>query len=187
MLKNDILRTYNLAHGSKIKKSFACYRSPGVHAVITLRFGQWLLKQNIIVRILLSPIYLLQYHRIRSKWGIEIPRTTEIGEGLYIAHFGGITISPAAKIGNNVAISQQVTIGVSGQGEKKGCPVIGDNVYLAPGAKLFGKIKVGNNVKIGANAVIYKDIPDNAIVVLDPGFKIISYKGNPPKESQGEE
>lgn len=79
-------------------------------------------------------------------------------------------------------ISQQVTIGVSGQGEKRGCPVIGDNVYLASGAKLFGKIKIGNNVKIGANAVIYKDIPDNAIVVLDPGFKIISYKGNYPIE-----
>jgi serine O-acetyltransferase len=50
----------------------------------------------------------------------------------------------------------------------------------APGAKIFGKIKIGNNVKIGANAVVYKDIPDNAIVVLDPGFKIISYKGNLP-------
>ena len=51
-------------------------------------------------------------------------------------------------------------------------------VYLAPGARVFGKISIGNNVKIGANAVVYKDIPDNAIVVLDPGFKIVSYKGN---------
>ena len=67
---------------------------------------------------------------------------------------------------------------MSGQGEKGGVPTIGDNVYLAPGACVFGKISIGNNVKIGANAVIYKDIPDNAIVVLDPGFKIVSYKGN---------
>ena len=56
--------------------------------------------------------------------------------------------------------------------------MIGDNVYMAPGAKIFGKITIGNNVKIGANAVIHKDIPDNAVVVLDPGFKIVSFKGN---------
>jgi serine O-acetyltransferase len=186
MLKNDFRRTYDLASGSKIKKLVSCYRSPGVHAVITLRFGQWLLKQNVIIRMLLSPTYLFHYHRIKSKWGIEIPRTAEIGEGLYIAHFGGITVSPSAKIGKYVAISQQVTIGVSGQGEKKGCPIIGDNVYLGPGAKLFGKITVGNNVKIGANAFIHKDIPDNSIVVLDPGFKILSYEGNAPKECQDE-
>ena len=178
MLKQDILRTYNLIHGNKLKKIIGCYRSPGVHAVITFRFGQWLRRRTFIVRILLEPIYLFLFHRIRAKWGIDIPRSTDIGEGFYVGHFGGITISPSAKIGRNVNISQLVTIGVSGQGEKAGCPVIGDNVYLAPGAKVFGKISVGNNVKIGANAVVYKDIPDNAIVVLDPGFKIISYKGN---------
>jgi serine O-acetyltransferase len=182
MLKNDILRTYDLIAGNRIRKLIGCYRSPGVHAVINLRFGQWLLKQNVFIQLFLTPIYLFQYHRMRSKWGIEIPRTTEIGEGFYIGHFGGITISSSAKIGKHMNISQEVTIGVSGQGDKKGCPTIGDNVYLAPGAKLFGKINIGNHVKIGANAVIHKDIPDNAIVVLDPGFTIISYKGNYPEK-----
>jgi serine O-acetyltransferase len=180
MLKNDILRTYNLISGNKLNKLIGCYRSPGVHAVITLRFGQWLLTKHLLIKLVLTPIYVFQFHRMRSKWGIEIPRTTQIGEGFYIGHFGGITISPFAKIGKNMNISQQVTIGVSGQGEKRGCPIIGDNVYLASGAKLFGNITIGNNVKIGANAVVYKNIPDNAIVVLDPGFKIISYKGNHP-------
>ena len=61
-------------------------------------------------------------------------------------------------------------------------PTIGDNVYIAPGARLFGKIVIGNNVKVGANAVIHKDLPDNAIAVLDPGFKIISYAGNRPAD-----
>ena len=115
---------------------------------------------------------------IQIMWGIEIQYAANIGAGLYIGHFGGITISGAAIIGKRCSVSQNVTIGVSGQGEKKGVPIIGDNVYIAPGARLFGKISIGNNVKIGANAVIYKDIPDNAVVVLDPGFKIISYKGN---------
>lgn len=177
MLLADIKRTYNMQKGNKFIRIIGCMRSPGVHAVIALRFGQWVQKQNIFLKILLTPFYLFMYRRSRI-WGIEIPRNTSIGEGFYIGHSGGITISHLAKIGKNFTISQLVTIGVSGQGDKRGAPTIGDNVYIAPGAKLFGKITIGNNVKIGANAVVHKDIPDNAIVVLDPGFSIISYNGN---------
>ncbi|UVT17875.1 MAG: serine acetyltransferase [Nitrospira sp.] len=126
---------------------------------------------------------MMLFHRIRSKWGIEISRSAEIGRGFYIGHYGGITISGLARIGRDVNISQLVTIGVSGRGENRGVPIIGDNVYIAPGAKIFGKIRVGNNVKIGANAVVHKDIPDDAVVVLDPGFRIISFRGK--RESQG--
>ncbi len=111
-----------------------------------------------------------------SKWGISLSRSTEIGEGFYIGHYGGIFIAGDVKIGKNVNISQDVTIGLSGKGNKKGCPVIGDNVYIAPGAKLFGKIYIGNNVKIGANAVVYKDVPDDSIVVLEYSMKIIPRK-----------
>lgn len=179
MLKDDILRSWELIPGGRLKKVVGCYRSPGVHAVVVLRFGQWLLRRGSFTRFVLAPIYALQYRRIRSKWGIEVPRRTEIGEGFYIGHYGGITISPAARIGRNMNISQQVTIGVAGQGESRGCPTIGDNVYLAPGAKLFGKITIGNNVKIGANAVVHKDIPDNSIAVLAPGFEIISRGADP--------
>jgi serine O-acetyltransferase len=82
-------------------------------------------------------------------------------------------------LGNNCSISQNVTIGISGSGDKLGVPVIGDNVYIAPGARLFGKITVGNNVKIGANAVIYKNVPDNSIAVLDPGFRILPSDNTP--------
>jgi serine O-acetyltransferase len=159
-----------------IRKIISCYREPGLHAIGIYRFGKWLKKKNLILRILLEPVYLILYHRIRSKWGIEIPRSAEIGAGFYIGHHGGITISGRARIGRNVNISQLVTIGVAGRGENRGVPIIGDDVYIAPGAKIFGKIRVGNNVRIGANAVVYKDIPDNAIVVLDPGFRIISFK-----------
>lgn len=176
MIKNDILRTCRYIQGGTFRKILSCFRSPGVHAVVILRFGQWLLKQNLLIRVLLEPLYLLQFHRIRSRWGIEIPRQTEIGEGLYIGHFGGIIISPQTIMGKNINLSQQVTIGVAGEGNNRGCPVLGDNVYIAPGAKLFGKIRIGNNVKIGANAVVYKDIPDNAIVVTSPGFKIIAFQ-----------
>jgi serine O-acetyltransferase len=172
VLRNDILRTYNMFPGGRLSKIVGCWRSPGVHAVVVLRFGQWLLRRNWLVRLFLTPVYALEFHRVR-RWGIEIPRRTQVGEGFYIGHPGGIEISPAARIGKNVDISQQVTIGASGQGESRGCPTIGDNVYIAPGAKVFGKITIGNNVRIGANAVVHKDIPDNSVVVLAPGFTIL--------------
>lgn len=182
LFKEDFLRTYDLTKGSVIRRMINCYRSPGLHAIGIHRFGQWLKKKNLLLRILLEPIYLFLFHRIRSKWGIEIGRTAEIGAGFYIGHYGGITISGYARIGRNVNVSQLVTIGVSGQGERRGVPTIGDDVYIAPGAKIFGKIHVGSRVKIGANAVVYKDVPDNAIVVLDPGFRIISHRGSPKGE-----
>lgn len=74
----------------------------------------------------------------------------------------GIVIAGGAKIGKNCYISHQVTIGRS----MNGVPTIGDNVYIGPGAKIFGDIKIGNNVRIGANCPVFFDVPDNATVVL---------------------
>jgi len=177
-LRADILRTYEYLQGSRLRRTVNCLRSPGVQAVIVFRFGQWLDLRSSLSKLLLQPVYFVLNGLVKIMWGIELPRSATIGPGFYIGHFGGITIAPGVVIGRNCNISQHITIGLSGQGEKAGVPAIGDNVYLAPGARVFGKISIGNNVKIGANAVIYKDIPDNAIVVLEPGFKIVSYKGN---------
>ncbi len=180
MVKQDVLRTWNLVPGNKLSKIIGCYRAPGVHAVILYRFGQWVLRRNWLIRIWFEPWYLLLNLRMRARWGIEIHRTAQIDEGLYIGHYGGIMVSGSARIGRNLVIAQQTNIGMAGRGEKKGAPEIGDNVYIGAGAKVFGKIKIGDNVKIGPNVVVHKDIPDNAIVVLAPGFSIISYKGNNP-------
>lgn len=126
-------------------------------------------------------VYFFLNGLVKILWGMEIPRAVRIGPGLYIGHFGGITVSPGVIIGSNCTLSQSITLGAWGSAETHGAPVIGDNTYIAPGARLFGKITVGNNVKIGANTVIYKNVPDNAIVALSPGFQIISLKGNLPE------
>jgi serine O-acetyltransferase len=178
ILRADIMRTYEYLQGSRLRRAVNCLRSPGVQAVIVFRFGQWLDSRPSLPKLLLQPVYFFLNGLVQIMWGIELPRSATIGPGFYIGHFGGITIAPDVVIGRNCNISQDLTIGLSGQGERAGVPTIGDNVYLAPGARVFGKISIGNNVKIGANAVIYRDIPDNAIVVLEPGFKIVSYKGN---------
>jgi serine O-acetyltransferase len=172
-LKADLGRTYFYARGGRLSKTLRCARTPGVHAVIVLRFGQWARSMPLLFRLVLDPIYFVLNLMIQIMWGIEIPRATAVGPGLFIGHFGGITISAMAVLGKNCSVSQNVTIGIAGSGEKLGVPVIGDDVYIAPGARLFGKITVGNNVKIGANAVIYKDVPDNSVAVLDPGFRIL--------------
>jgi len=151
-----------------------------MQAVIVYRFGQWSRRRFKLLRILFDPIYVTLDFFIQAFWGIELPRGARIGPGLYIGHYGGITVSSRAVMGRNCNLSQNITIGVSGAGPKRGAPTLGDNVYVAPGARLFGQISIGNNVKIGANAVIYKDLPENAIAVMEPGFKIISYAGNQP-------
>ena len=114
--------------------------------------------------------------RKRIKFGIDIYPKTRIGRGFYIGHFGTIIVSPLAIIGDNCNISQGVTIGMISRGKKEGAPEIGDCVYIGPGAKLIGNIRIGNNVAIGANAVIIKDVPDNGVVVGIPG-RVVSFDG----------
>ncbi|QNF30874.1 serine acetyltransferase [Metabacillus sp. KUDC1714] len=102
------------------------------------------------------------------KYNSFIPYTADIGEGTKLGYGGiGVVIHSNAKIGKNCVISQNVTIGSRGLD-----PEIGDNVYISPGSKCIGG-KIGNNVIIGANAVITKEIPDNCVVAGVPA-KIIS-------------
>jgi len=119
-------------------------------------------------------IFFLRY---TYKYGISIPYITKIGSGFVIGHFGGIVVSDRAVIGKNCTISHGVTVGKANRGKNKGYPTIGDNVYIGPGAKIIGKVKVGDNVAIGANCVVTKDVPDNAVVAGIPG-KVISYDGS---------
>jgi serine O-acetyltransferase len=111
------------------------------------------------------------------KFGIQIGYEVEMGSGFYIGHFGTIIISSSAVVGNNCNISQGVTIGRTNQGERAGAPTIGDNVYIGPGAKVFGNIKIGDNVAIGANAVVTKDV-DPGVVVAGVPARILSNKGS---------
>ncbi len=109
--------------------------------------------------------------------GIHIEPEVDIGPGLYIGHFGNIFLGGHTKIGKFFNISQGCTSGYAGRGELLGLPEIGDFVYMAPGSKAFGKIKIGNHVAIGANAVVTKDLPNNAVAAGVPA-KVISYKSS---------
>ena len=101
--------------------------------------------------------------------GIELPCEAEIGRNFVIDHFGGIIVSGYTRIGDNCRIRNGVTIGLR-RVEEKVAPVIGDNVDIGAGAKLLGPIRIGNNVVIGANAVVITDVPDDSIAVGVPAI-----------------
>lgn len=122
-------------------------------------------------------VALKRYNKLTYKYGINIPFVTEIDEGFYIGHYGCIVVNQKVVIGKNCNISQGVTIGKSNRGKKQGCAVIGDNVYIGPGAKIVGHVIIGNNVAIGANAVVTHDVPDNAVVAGVPA-RIVSMDGS---------
>ena len=108
-------------------------------------------------------IYKAHFRFIEIYMGFTIPPNT-CGSGLSLNHWGTIVISPDARIGKNARINVCVNIGV-----KNGkAPSIGDNVYIGPGAKLFGDIIIGDNVSIGANAVVNKSFCDGVSVAGVP-------------------
>lgn len=134
-------------------------------------------RKSTLLRFTLFPITKFFLNHYMFKFGISIPYQTEIGPGFYIGHFGGIVINRKTVIGKNCNISQSVTLGQANRGKNIGAPIIGDNVYIGPGAKVVGKVIIGNNVAIGANCVVTKDMPDNSVVVGIPG-KVISDEGS---------
>jgi serine O-acetyltransferase len=114
----------------------------------------------------------LMFRRYMFKFGLHISYTANIGPGFYIGHFGNIVVSGKAVIGANCNISQGVTIGVVQAGPKKGAPTIGNQVYIGPGAKVIGRITIGDHAAIGANAVVVDDVPAGCTVAGIPAKKI---------------
>jgi len=133
-------------------------------------------RNQAILKFLLFPLARVLLRHFSYQLGIGIPYYTKIDSGFYIGHFSGVIVNGESIIGKNCNISQGVTLGQANRGKNKGCPILGDNVYIGPGAKIVGQVRIGNNVAIGANCVVTKDIPDNAVVVGIPG-KVISEDG----------
>ena len=107
-----------------------------------------------------------------TRWitGIEIHPGAEIGKRVVIDHGMGVVIGETAEVGDDVLMYHGVTLGGKSLKEGKRHPTVGNNVIIGAGAKLIGPISVGDNVKIGANAVITKDVPENNTAVGDNRF-----------------
>lgn len=150
----------------------------GFWAIVQYRLAHSVYKMRFpVVKQILQILMLLWQKVIEITTGISIPASAEIGHSFYIGHFGGIILNAKTIIGNNCNISQGVTIGVSGQGEKRGVPVIGNDVYIGANAVLAGKISVQNNAVIGACSLVTTDVEEHAVMLGVPAVKI-SEKGS---------
>ncbi|WP_059106086.1 serine acetyltransferase [Shouchella shacheensis] len=114
--------------------------------------------------------YILKYRFKKHciKLGFTIGENC-FGPGLRLAHYGSIAVNGGTRVGANCVIHTDVNIGI----HKGECPTIGDNVYIGPGAKIFGGIVIGDNVRIGANAVVNKNVSANKVVVGIPAKEIV--------------
>jgi len=176
---------------SYIKSDYIKYKKYGGNFIVIVFFTQgfWAIFQYRIAsyfykkikiqpfKILVQLFFLPWQKTIEIFTGISIPASAQIGNSFYIGHFGGIILNSRTIIGDNCNISQGVTIGVSGIDENRGVPVIGNNVYIGANAVIAGKITIGDNVLIGACSLVNKSLPDFSVAGGVPA-KIISDKGS---------
>ena len=140
-----------------------------LNAIVFYRISRWLYLHHIpfLPKLVTLLIFLI--------YNSKIPYQAKIGKGTKFGYGGmGVVVHSKAVIGDNCSIGQQVTIG-GGNNRYPGLPIIDNNVRISKGAIVFGGITIGNNVTVGANAVVTKPVPDNAIVAGVPA-KILRFK-----------
>ena len=140
---------------------FLCYS--GVHAVWGHRIAHWFWK----IRLKLLARCISQINRFLT--GIEIHPAARIGTGLFIDHGMGLVIGETTEIGNNVTLYHGVTLGGVSTKKGKRHPTLEDGVVVGAGAQVLGAIHIGACSRIGANAVVVKDVPRDSVVVGVPG------------------
>ncbi len=140
-------------------------------AIAIFRFGKW--AQSLRFRLVRWPLmafYFFLYKVSQALSGIRISLDSEIAPGLVIHNFGGVVIH--GQIGKNCIFVQGAQMISRADGKGRGWPTLGDHVYVGAGAKLVGNVMVGNNSRIGANAVVMTDVPENS-VVMPPESRIL--------------
>ncbi len=158
------------------KRDWTC---PGFRALAFYRFGVWRMTiSNKWLRAPLSILYRLLYRHARNVYGIEVPYSAKIGDGVVFEHQGGIVIHGGAQIGSGCIIRQGVTLGNRHLDDPFDAPRLGDNVNVGAGAKILGRITIGDGVRIGANAVVLRDIPAGSLAVGVPARIIDSARSS---------
>jgi serine O-acetyltransferase len=138
-----------------------CY--PGLHAVWGHRLSHWLWAHHL--KLLARWVSQLA----RGLTGIEIHPGASIAPGFFIDHGMGVVIGETSEVGANVTLYHGVTLGGTSLSKGKRHPTIGDRVVIGAGAKVLGAITIGDDSRIGANAVVVKSVPPNSVVVGVPG------------------
>lgn len=139
----------------------------GLHAIFWHRVAHFLWRHNLK----LAARFVSQTNRFVT--GIEIHPGARIGRGFFIDHGMGVVIGETAEVGENCLLYHGVTLGGVSLAKKKRHPTLGNSVVVGAGAKVLGAIELGDNVQVGANAVVLKDVPPNSVVVGIPGRVVV--------------
>ena len=131
--------------------------------------------KNVHPRSLIGYYYCYRRFRLETKLNYSIPLNS-CGKGLCISHIGPIVISNYAHLGDNCRIHIDVNIGADARNGKL-APQIGNNVYIAPGVKIFGDVRIADNIAIGANAVVCKSFETPGVSIAGVPAKVINEKG----------
>lgn len=113
-------------------------------------------------------LWRLVYRYMRSRYGLEIPYSTQIGPGLYLGHAYNITVNASSRIGKNCNLHKGVTIGQESRGKRKGAPTIGDCVWVGVNSTIVGSVSIGDDVLIAPNSFVNCDVPSHSIVLGSP-------------------
>jgi serine O-acetyltransferase len=149
------------------------WTKPGFQAVAVQRFGVW--RMNVEPKLLRAPLSILYralYRRVRNTYGIDLPYSVNLGRRVIIEHQGAIVIHGNCSIGDDCIIRQGVTLGNRYLESPFDAPQLGARVNVGAGAKILGKVTIGDGASIGANAVVVSDIPPGRTAVGIPA-KII--------------
>ena len=142
----------------------------GFWAMVVYRFGRWRYTvRPALLRKVFSLLYKVAYKLVQIVTGIELPCEAEVGRGFVIDHFGGIVVSGHAKFGDHCRIRNGVVVGLA-RVDDPCAPVIGHHVDIGTGAKVLGRITVGDHALIGANAVVVRDVPPWHVAVGVPAI-----------------
>lgn len=152
--------------------------------IVTYRLVRWTMYEFRVpvLRTMLSAVLRAHLHVLRALLHIWIDPHAQIGGGLYINHFGTIWVNPGVVIGRFCNLRHGVTIGLGGTDEGRGVPTLGDRVNIGPYAVIVGRIKIGDDVGIGANSLVVSDLPDRAVAVGVPARIISRLGGGIPED-----
>lgn len=174
-IRHDISVVLERDPAAKSKfEALICY--PSVHVMIFYRMGHWAWENGFTT----LGRFISQIGRFVS--GIEIHPAAKIGKGVFIDHGMGVVIGETAEVGENVTLYQGVTLGGTSLEDEKRHPTLGDGVIVGAGAKILGPILIGNNARVGSNAVVIKPVAENTTVIGIPAKAV-----KPPSEKDAKD
>ncbi|HAY85361.1 MAG TPA: serine O-acetyltransferase [Chloroflexi bacterium] len=176
MIRRDIVSVLERDPAARSKLEVALVYS-GLHAIWLHRVNHWLWAHKIT--------FLARWlsQLARGITGIEIHPGATIGSGVFIDHGMGVVIGETAQVGNDVTMYHGVTLGGTALEKGKRHPTIGNRVVLGAGAKILGNITIGDDSRIGANAVVVRTVPENSVVVGVPGQVVVRSKPHRPSDA----